>query len=326
MRQAIRRVGVGVAAALWLLAAAGRDLSLEMKALLSRLETLGHGYHSDAEWQAVSGEIARLAAGARAAQDWATVVEVNLVESMVLSDMRGDHAKALSLLEKTRQEFANRDVSNMAKVFVRQAEVYSRLGDEGAISRLISDFKASRFYDPERYSYSGGQGRDVPLTVTRPAGRGNDSVSVTAMEMYRRLARFAPGKPFPDFESVGLDGAPVRLADYRGKVVLLDFYLTGWSPWQRDLGALVQTYARYRRAGFEIVGINLDPAPEGLAEFMRAYNMTWPQIVGDKPLTRKLGIFGEATSFLLDRDGLIIGRDLKGADLMAAVKQALGVE
>ncbi|MFH0953894.1 MAG: TlpA disulfide reductase family protein [Verrucomicrobiota bacterium] len=303
-----------------------RELAPEMKALLSRLESMGHGYHSDAEWQVLFGEIGRLAQNARQAGDWNALVDVTVIEAMVYSDMRGDHKKAVSILEKARKEFAGTKASNMPKVYVREAEVYSRLGDEAAISRLISEFRASRFYDPENYSYSGGLGRDVPLKIVRPSGRGDDSVSVSAMEMYRNQARFAGGRAFPDFEAVTSQGAPLRLSDYRGKVVLLDFWLMGWEPWKRNLGTLGQAYRRYGASGFEIIGINLDPAPSGLNEFLQAYNMTWPQVVGDKALPRKLGIFGEATSFLVDRDGMIIGRDLKGADLVAAVKRALGIE
>jgi len=68
------------------------------------------------------------------------------------------------------------------------------------------------------------------------------------------------------------------------------------------------------------------PAAEVSKDFLRAYSMTWPQVTPDPALLRKLGIFGEATSFLIDQNGQIVGRDLKGTQLTDAVKRTLGVQ
>lgn len=299
-------------------------ISSDAKALLSRLQAMGHGYHPQAEWDALLAEINGMESRAEATGSWDTLVEINVIEAMVYSDMMGDPEKALAVLREAKKSYAQKAPASMPKVYVRMAEVYSKIGDEESIRRLVNEFKASRFYDPEKYSYTGGQGRDVPLTLQRPSGRGDDSLSVTAMEMYRQRARFAPGRPFPDFEAADTRGVPVRLSDYRGRVVLVDFWLQGWEPWQRELPNLVSLHQRYNRFGFEIVGVNLDLAPGGVNDFVRARNMAWPQIVGDRALPRKVGLFGEAASFLVDRDGLIVARDLKGADLVEAVKQALG--
>lgn len=303
--------------------AQGTFLSSDAKALLSRLQAMGHGYHSQAEWDQLLGDINRMEDKAQADGAWETVVEINVIEAMVYSDMMGQQEKALTVLKETRQAYAKKAPASMPKVYVRMAEVYSKLGAEETIRRLINEFKSSRFYDPEKYTYKGGWGRDVPLELTRPGARGDDSLSVTTMEMYRQRARFAPGRPFPEFEAVDTRGVPVRLADYRGRVVLIDFWLQGWEPWQRELANVASLYQRYNKSGFEIIGVNLEPAPTGLNDFVRAYNMVWPQIAGDRTLPKKLGIFGEAASFLVDREGFVIGRDLRGAELVQAVRQAL---
>ena len=84
-------------------------------------------------------------------------------------------------------------------------------------------------------------------------------------------------------------------------------------------------YRSYSSRGFEIVGFNVAPAAAVSKDFLRAYRMTWPQVTADPALFRKLGIFGDATSFLIDQNGMIVGRDLKGSDLVDAVKRTLGV-
>lgn len=302
------------------------DFSREVRSLLSRLQTMGRGYHTEAEWSQLLGEMDDLIAKARVERAWDSIVEINLIKAMMYSDMLNDQQAALTILQDTRRSYDHLNLPNLRKVFVREAEVLSKMGDEAAINRLIEEFKASRYYDPEAYAYSGGQGRDVPLRLVRPHGQGDDSVSVSAMEMYRSRARFAPGKPFPDFQALTMDGRSLSLADLRGKVVLMDFWLQGWAPWMQDLPNLVRTYQAYNPSGFEIVGVCLSPSPQGLDAFLRAYNMTWPQIVGDPTLARKIGIFGECTNFLLDQNGAILARDISGANLTQAVKDALGVK
>jgi peroxiredoxin len=183
---------------------------------------------------------------------------------------------------------------------------------------------ASAYYDAEDYPFTGGQGRDVPLKLVRPSSTAADSLSVTAMEVARTRSRFAPGGYFPEFNVVDRDGVVRVLSDYAGKVLLVDFWVRGWTPWKRDLENLVATHARYRDAGFEVLGFCLERDPADLSAFLQANGMTWPQVHGDTALASQLGIFGEASNVLIDRNGVIVGRDLHGADLVEAVKSALG--
>jgi peroxiredoxin len=308
------------------LAQGGSVYSPEAKALLSKLQSMGHGYHSAQEWSDLFAQIDSQEAKAQQERDWDTVVEVNVVKAMVYSDMMGDHQKAISILQDMKRRYRDQAVPALRKVYIREAEVFSKIGDEAAINSLIKEYKASSLYDPQPYTYSGGQGRDVPLAIVRPNDRGDSSLSVTAMETFRMQARFAPGKAFPDFEGVGPDGKPLNLAALKGKVVLLDFWMPTWEPWKRELPNMVELYRSYAARGFEIVGFNVMPAAAVSKEFLRAYSMAWPQVAPDPALLKKLGIFGEATSFLIDQNGLIIGRDLKGSELTDAVKRTLGVK
>lgn len=296
----------------------------DMKALLSRLESMGHGYHSDAEWAEVFSQMDAMVEKAEAAGNWSGAVDVEVLRAQTFSDMLGEPKRARAILREVRKKYGEYGVSGLRKTYVREAEVLAKLGDDAGIAELIGEFKRSPYYDPQNYSYSGGQGRNDPLVLQRPGARGDDSLSVSAMEMYRQQARFAAGREFPSFEGEGLEGGAVRLEDYRGKVVLVDLWLMGWTPWKRELPNLLQLHQRYGPQGFEILGVNMDRNPAALREFVRANGMKWPQIADDLAITKKLGVYGEATSFLLDRSGNIIGRDLKGAMLNDAVKRALG--
>ena len=203
----------------------------ETKALLSKLQSMGHGYHTRAEWDELLAQLDNLETRGQQDRDWDTVVEVNGIKAMVYSDMLGDHRKALSILRETKRRYQDQILPAVRKIYVREAKIDSKMGDEAAISRLIKEYKASPLYDPQPYAYWGGQGRDVPLTVVRPNERGDSSLSVTAMETYRIQARFAPGNAFPDFQGTDQNGKPLSLSDMKGKVVLIDF-------WMPNVGAL----------------------------------------------------------------------------------------
>jgi peroxiredoxin len=214
----------------------------------------------------------------------------------------------------------------MKKVYVKEADVYGKLGDEAAVRGVIEEFKGSAYYDAEDYPFSGGQGLGEPLTMVRPSATASDSLSVTAMEVARTQSRFSPGNYFPEFNVIDADGVVRERGAYQGKVLLVDFWLRDWTPWKRDLNTLVSAYNRYRSSGFDVIGFCLERDPVDLAGFLGQNGMTWPQVVNEASLSSQLGIFGEASNFLLDRNGAIIGRDLRGADLVEAVKAALAAQ
>ena len=124
----------------------------------------------------------------------------------------------------------------------------------------------------------------------------------------------------PDVSFTTLDGQTSRLSALRGKVVLVDFFARGWKVWEENLPQTIDVWNRYHAAGFEVVSICLEPNPQGL----EAHQLPWSVVAGAPALTKPLGIFGETTSYLLDANGMVIARDLRGQDLAFAVRRALG--
>jgi len=135
------------------------------------------------------------------------------------------------------------------------------------------------------------------------------------------------GTKFPDFTATNLVGKPLSLGDYKGKVVLVDFWATWCLPCQAQLPYLLKTYSKYHGRGFEIVGVSLDDDQQKLLTFARHVGMTWPQTCDGQGMDGKLpgqyGIYQIPNTFLLNGQGIIIGKELRGDALELAVSNAL---
>ncbi len=302
---------------------AGNPLPAELRPLHSRIQSMSHGYYSEQDWQQVFAEVRAVAALARQEGNDDLAIEAALLEAQAWMDMRGQLSRALEVLDRTRQTYAQSTSASMRKVFVREAEVYAQQGDQAAIRKLIDQFKASHWYQPERYPYRVGEGRNAPLSVVRPGSSGADSLVLTTMQNFLNAARFAPGNPCPFFSGVDRAGQPVSLDDYAGKVVLVDFWQGNWVPWRRNLAYQAKVFQSYQPAGFEVIGMALDADSVQFDSLLAESGATWRQLAPDPAIASQFGLHGEATSFLVDRDGVIIGRNLRGADLVLAIRRAL---
>lgn len=162
-----------------------------------------------------------------------------------------------------------------------------------------------------------------------------------SQEILRRIKRDFPqsaigrailleGEPFPLFREKDLTGAPLDLESYRGKVVLIDFWATWCQPCLVELPHVLRAYQEHHADGFEIIGISLDSERARLERFIEAQGMPWQQYFDGAGWENKLaadyGVRSIPATFLLDQNGDLVARDLRGPDLERAVARLLGKE
>jgi peroxiredoxin len=120
-------------------------------------------------------------------------------------------------------------------------------------------------------------------------------------------------RPAPDFALTGIDGQTVRLSDYRGKVVLLNFWYTGCEPCREETPALQAAYQKLSPQGFEIIGMNVRANERSGADgdadirnFVEAHGVSYPIALDtDSQSGRDYQVYVLPTSLMIDREGKI---------------------
>jgi cytochrome c biogenesis protein CcmG/thiol:disulfide interchange protein DsbE len=123
----------------------------------------------------------------------------------------------------------------------------------------------------------------------------------------------ADGKANLDFTVKDMNGGNVRLADYKGQVILLNFWATWCGPCKVEIPAFIELYDQYREKGFVVLGVSGDDDAETLRAFAKDMKMNYPVLVGrdHEDLLDAYGpLWGYPTTFFIGRDGAICGKHM----------------
>ena len=134
-----------------------------------------------------------------------------------------------------------------------------------------------------------------------------------------KLLKVSIGRMAPLFSQNDPAGHPVALESFRGKYLLIDFWASWCQPCRLENPNLVANYAKYRARGFEIFGVSLDRDRAAWLKGIADDNLTWPQVSDlqfwNNEASRLYGVNSIPANFLLDPDGIIIAKGLRGKQL-----------
>lgn len=137
-----------------------------------------------------------------------------------------------------------------------------------------------------------------------------------------------PANTPPAFTARALDGRTVSLEDYKGRVVLLDFWATWCGPCIAELPNVQRAYKTHHDAGFDILSVSLDRNKETLRRFVEREGLGWTHVYNadNRPGEDPASIYGVRaipTMVLIGRDGKVAATNLRGQRLEAEVARAL---
>ena len=237
-------------------------------------------------------------------------LKLNDLVARIVEKLRAGQRTEMELADELAQfdallaEYADQKTDDVAQVLVMKGTLYSEVLDNPekaieAFTRLQKEFPDTQ------------AGAAAPVEIIG----------------LQKQMQFSVGKVFPGFNVEGLSGEPLALDDFRGKIVLLDFWATWCQPCLIELPSVIQAYQTYHADGFEIVGISLDKDKEKLTTFIEANQMDWPQYFDGEgwqnALALKYSVQSIPATYLLDGEGVIIGKNLRGPALSQAVADAL---
>lgn len=118
------------------------------------------------------------------------------------------------------------------------------------------------------------------------------------------------GLPAPDFELTSLDGRRVKLSDFRGKAVVLNFWATWCAPCKVEMPWFVDLQKRYGNDGLVVVGVAMDDTDAAkIAQFASEMGVNYPVLLGTDRVSEDYGnVQYLPTSFFIDRDGKLVGK------------------
>jgi thiol-disulfide isomerase/thioredoxin len=127
------------------------------------------------------------------------------------------------------------------------------------------------------------------------------------------------GRPAPVFTQADTKGKPVALSSFKGQYVLVDFWASWCGPCREENPNVLKSYRAYHSKGFMVLGVSLDDEKRPWIEAIRKDGMPWMQVSDLKGWKNSVavmyGIEGIPMNYLLDKNGIIVAKGLRGDDL-----------
>ncbi|MGB5554260.1 MAG: TlpA disulfide reductase family protein, partial [Flavobacteriaceae bacterium] len=135
------------------------------------------------------------------------------------------------------------------------------------------------------------------------------------------------GSKAPAFSGPTPDGSELALVDAMGKVTLIDFWAAWCRPCRAENPNVVKVYEKYHAKGLNIIGVSLDKKDEDWKKAITDDGLTWHQISNlayfNDPIAKLYNVDAIPAAFLIDENGVIVGKNLRGAALEAKVAELL---
>jgi peroxiredoxin len=160
------------------------------------------------------------------------------------------------------------------------------------------------------------------------------AIAVLAIGVYAGFHRFGRHKAVtavsnpaaPQFSATDINGGSVNTSDYKGKVVLVNFWAAWCGPCAAEIPQFIALQKKYQDQGLQVVGVSVDDDPQVLLRFYRKYQINYPVVPGDLRIVDAFGgVLGLPTTFLIGRDSHIHGKHNGATDFSVIEREVVAL-
>ena len=180
--------------------------------------------------------------------------------------------------------------------------------------KSLAAFYAAMSLDPNKY--------EQQLVAYADGLKGDFKDNASVQQFIRQMESIKPlsvGHKAPEFSIKDMNGKEIKLSDYKGKYVMLDFWASWCAPCRQENPNVVRLYNTYKAKGFNILGISLDESKEAWKRAVLDDKLTWQHVSDlqkwEGPVERTYQIQAIPSNFIIDPQGNIVAKNITGKNL-----------